>query len=100
MAGTEYADCDFSSIGNEYFLKHGFFSLPISVQFYTIPMFALCNSNLFTLGSSSIYLENKDAPSPLAGEGEGEGDHTRSTPTLILPYQGGGLYLAVFMARG
>ena len=35
--------------------------------------------------------ENKPiTPSPLAGEGEGEGDHTRSTPTLILPHQGGG----------
>jgi hypothetical protein len=29
-------------------------------------------------------------PSPLVGEGEGEGEHTLSTPTSILPHQGGG----------
>jgi hypothetical protein len=35
--------------------------------------------------------ENKPiTPSPLAGEGGGEGDHTESTPTLILPLDGGG----------
>jgi len=30
------------------------------------------------------------SPSPLVGEGGGEGEHTMSTPTSILPRQGGG----------
>ena len=37
-----------------------------------------------------IYVEiTRFSPSPLAGEGGGEG-HTLSTPTSILPHQGGG----------
>jgi hypothetical protein len=31
MTGTKYPNCDFSPIGNEYLLKHGFFSLLISM---------------------------------------------------------------------
>ena len=37
------------------------------------------------------WLENNlVTPSPQAGEGGGEGAHTMTTPTLILPRQGGG----------
>ena len=37
------------------------------------------------------YMDNgPSSPSPLAGEGAGEGEHFLSTPTLVLPRQGGG----------
>jgi hypothetical protein len=38
------------------------------------------------------YVENNPnyQPSPLVGEGGGEGEYAMSTPTSILPHQGGG----------
>jgi hypothetical protein len=50
---------------------------------------------------ASPYVKNSlFSPSPLVGEGKGEGERTVCTPTSILPRQGGGGLLVIFMVRG
>ena len=55
------------------------------------------------LNFSHLDLYGKDRnypPLPLAGEGKGEGEHLLPTPTSILPRQGGGSCLVIFMVMG